>query len=530
MIPSLATYDFLSILTPILLVFVALGAMVLDALGSVAALWLNASVLKYRSKAIGVFTLVGLLVVLGVAWVAGLPPWLGSPVPSVGAFFDQVLPDGYTLFFNTLFLIAALAATILSLSHWDALRERGEYYVLLLLSVIGMSLMASAHDLLIFFVGLETMSISIYVLVGSERRNLRSNEAAIKYLLLGAFASALLLYGMALLYGMTGSIGYKDMALGIGDILVTGDATSKVVLMVGVSLLLAGLFFKVAAVPFHMWTPDVYEGAPTPVTGFMATGVKAAAFAALVRIFITAFAPVWSQETLLAVLFILAVLTMTLGNVTAIAQRDVKRMLAYSSIAHAGYVLVGVAALAASGVPLGGAGMSEIFFSGSSILFYLLAYTFMTLGAFGVLVALEREKQVAQTLDTLSGLSIRRPGLAALMGIFMFSLTGVPPFIGFAAKFYIIQSAVAMELYVLAVIMVVNSAISAYYYLRILVVMYMQPGERLTITDPTLPFGTYVVNVVMAAAVLVIGVFPETVMPLLGEIFDKGMFYFPFVK
>jgi NADH-quinone oxidoreductase subunit N len=221
---------------------------------------------------------------------------------------------------------------------------------------------------------------------------------------------------------------------------------------------------------------------------------------------------------------------MTLGNVTAIAQRDVKRMLAYSSIAHAGYLLVGVAALAASGVPLSGAGMSAIFSSGSSILFYLLAYTFMTLGAFGVLVALEREKGVAQTLETLSGLSTRRPGLAALMAIFMFSLTGVPPFIGFAAKFYIIQSALASGLYVLAVIMVMNSAISAYYYLRILVVMYMQPGERLTIVDPTVPFGTYVVNVVMAAAVLVIGVFPESVMPFLGEIFDKGMFYFPLVK
>jgi len=530
MIPSLAIYDFLSILTPILLAFAALGAMALDALGAVAARLLDASVLKYRPKVIGVFTLVSLLTILVVAWIVGLPPWLGASIPSSGAFFGQVLPDGYTLFFNTLFLIAALAATILSLSYWEASQERGEYYILVIVSAIGMSLMAAAHDLLIFFVGLETMSISIYVLVGSERRNVRSNEAAIKYLLLGAFASAVLLYGMALLYGMTGSIGYKDMALGVANILLTGDATSKLVLMVGISLLLVGLFFKVAAVPFHMWTPDVYEGAPTPITGFMATGVKAAAFAALVRIFITAFAPLWSQETLLAVLFILAVLTMTLGNVTAIAQRNVKRMLAYSSIAHAGYLLVGVAALAASGVPLSGAGMSTIFSSGSSILFYLLAYTFMTLGAFGVLVALEREKQVSQTLDTLSGLSTRRPGLAALMAIFMFSLTGVPPFIGFAAKFYIIQSAVATELYVLSVIMVVNSAISAYYYLRILVVMYMQPGDRLTITDPTLPVGTYVVNVVMAAAVLVIGIFPETVMPLIGEIFDKGMFYFPLTK
>jgi NADH-quinone oxidoreductase subunit N len=530
MIPSLATYDFLSILTPILLAFAALGAMVLDALGAVAARFVNASVLKYRAKGVGVFTLVSLIVILIAGWIVGLPPWFGSAVPSAGAFFGQVLPDGYTLFFNTLFFIAALAATILSLAYWDASMERGEYYILLLLAVIGMSLMASAHDLLIFFVGLETMSISIYVLVGSERKNIHSNEAAIKYLLLGAFASAILLYGMALLYGMTGSIGYKDMALGVQNILLTGDTTSKLVLMIGISLLLVGLFFKVAAVPFHMWTPDVYEGAPTPITGFMATGVKAAAFAALVRIFITAFAPLWSQETLLAVLFVLAVLTMTLGNVTAIAQRNVKRMLAYSSIAHAGYLLVGVAALAGSGVPLSGAGMSTIFSSGSSILFYLLAYTFMTLGAFGVLVALEREKQVAQTLDTLSGLSTRRPGLAALMAIFMFSLTGVPPFIGFAAKFYIIQSAVATELYVLSVIMVVNSAISAYYYLRILVVMYMQPGERLTITDPTLPIGTWVVNGVMAAAVLVIGVFPETVMPLIGQIFDKSMFYFPFVK
>jgi NADH:ubiquinone oxidoreductase subunit 2 (subunit N) len=193
MIPSLATYDFLSILTPILLAFTALGAMVLDAAGSVAAMFLNASVLKYRSKVIGVFTLICLLVILIVGWVVGLPPWLGSSIPSSGAFFGQVLPDGYTLFFNTLFFIAALAATILSLAYWDPSRERGEYYILLLLSVVGMSFMASAHDLLIFFVGLETMSISIYVLVGSERKNERSNEAAIKYLLLGPFASALLL-------------------------------------------------------------------------------------------------------------------------------------------------------------------------------------------------------------------------------------------------------------------------------------------------------------------------------------------------
>ncbi|MGE5843088.1 MAG: NADH-quinone oxidoreductase subunit N [Deltaproteobacteria bacterium] len=530
MIPSLATYDFLSILTPILLAFAALGAMALDALGAVAARFLDASVLKYRSKAVGVFTLFSLVVILIVGWAVGLPQSPGAGTASTGAFFGQVLPDAYTLFFNTLFFIAAIAAAILSLSYWDANRERGEYYILLLLAVIGMSLMASAHDLLIFFVGLETMSISVYVLVGSERKNVLSNEAAIKYLLLGAFASAVLLYGMALVYGMTGSIAYKDMALAVGNILVIGDSTSKLVLMVGISLLLVGLFFKVAAVPFHMWTPDVYEGAPTPITGFMATGVKAAAFAALVRIFITAFAPLWSQETLLAVLFILAALTMTLGNVTAIAQRNVKRMLAYSSIAHAGYLLVGLAALAASGVPLSGAGMSEAFSSGSGILFYLLAYTFMTLGAFGVLVALERETHVAQTLDTLSGLSTRRPGLAAMMAIFMFSLTGVPPFIGFAAKFYIIQSAVATELYVLSVIMVVNSAISAYYYLRILVVMYMQPGGRPIITDPSLPIGTCVVNGIMAAAVLVIGVFPETVMPLIAGIFDKSMFYFPFVK
>jgi NADH-quinone oxidoreductase subunit N len=294
------------------------------------------------------------------------------------------------------------------------------------------------------------------------------------------------------------------------------------------ALIIVGFGFKTASVPFHMWTPDVYQRAPTSITAYMATGIKAAAFGAFLRVFYTAFAPFlisWSE-----MLWIIAVATMTLGNITALVQDDVKRMLAYSSIAHAGYLLVGVAALVASGVPLDGAGLATIFSSGSSILFYLLAYTFMTLGAFGVLVALEREKQVAQTLDTLSGLSTRRPGLAALMAIFMFSLTGVPPFIGFAAKFYIIQSAVTTELYVLAVIMVVNSAISAYYYLRILVVMYMQPGKRLMITDPTLPFGTYVVNVTMAAAVLVIGIFPELVMPLLGEVFDKGMFYFPFTK
>ena len=469
----------------------------------VASLVIMVIIAFYRNHALTVvLTLTGLaLPGICIAMVLNLLPRRVTPL---------LIIDGYACFYLGLILLAGFAVAAMSYSYLE--KQDGhheEFYLLLILAVLGCAVLAAATHFVSFFLGIEILSVSLYALAAYLRHSDRSVEAGIKYLILAAVSSAFILFGMALVYAQTGSLAFSEIA---AHAATTGVSTLP--FLAGGIMIITGLGFKLAVVPFHLWTPDVYEGAPAPVTAFIATASKGAVFALLLRYF--TIVDIHAHRELVVVITVIAVASMFAGNLLALFQTNVKRVLAYSSISHLGYLLVTVLA---SG-PLARVAAA----------FYLTAYFITTLGAFGVLVALEREKQLPQTLDTLSGLSTRRPGLAALMAIFMFSLTGVPPFIGFAAKFYIIQSAVTTELYVLAVIMVVNSAISAYYYLRILVVMYMQPGERLTITDPTLPLGTYVVNVVMAAAVLIIGIFPETVMPLLGEVFDKGMFYFPLAK
>lgn len=544
--------------TPLLLSCLVLGGLLLE-----MSFWKN------QAKAIGRYTLGGLLVVLFGQWFLHLYRLKMLPAATANvagrlfpagiiAFGGQYYFDVFSQYFNYIFLVAAIAAVALSLLHFEGKEDhRGEYYLLLVIAVIGMCLMAASHHLLILFVGLETMSISVYVLVGMERRNLRSNEAAIKYLLMGAFASALLLYGMALIYGMTGELEYRGIAEAMLPLVpskqdfspsITSEfgrlklfvpriaLTSELIaLLFGVLLFLAGLFFKVAAVPFHMWTPDVYEGAPTPVTAFMSTAVKAAAFAALVRIIISAFGPLWGLAPIYAVLWILAVITMILGNFVAIAQRNLKRMLAYSSIAHAGYLLVGVTAMIAAGQYLepevvdGSAGLvglhNRLNIAASAILFYLLAYAFMNLAAFGVISVLGVLKPGAETLDDFAGLSRRRPGMAAVMALAMLALAGVPPLAGFAGKFYIFQAAVNCRLYWLAVIGVLNSVVSAYFYLRVLVVMYMEP-EKTTFPegrDSPLLAGANLVNALMALAVVGVGLFPNSVISLIVEVFKPGM-------
>ncbi len=372
------------------------------------------------------------------------------------AFQNMAVTDGYAHFFNLIFLSAAALSILVALGYLGRVGlQKGEYYTLLLFSTAGMMMMAAATDLILVFLGLETMSIALYVMAAFNRNQRASGEAGIKYFLMGSFASAFFLYGAALLYGATGSTNLSV----IGGVLGGGE---NPIAMVGLGLLLIGFAFKIAAVPFHWWTPDVYTGAPTAVTAFMSVGAKAAGFAALIRLLMVSFPPPSLSGDWQAAIAVLAVLTMTLGNIAALGQKDVKRMLAYSSIAHAGYILVGVAAGNAAGI--------------SAALFYLMAYAFMNIGAFAVVGALERKGAVGSNIKDYAGLASRNVWLAMGMAIFLLSLTGFPPLAGFWGKLYLFRAAVQSNLTWLAVIGVLNSGIAAYYYLNVIVQMYMKPA------------------------------------------------------
>jgi NADH-quinone oxidoreductase subunit N len=374
--------------------------------------------------------------------------------------------DSYALFFNLVFLLTAGLSLLTAMDYLTGKElQGGEYYALLLFSTSGMMVMASATDLLILFVGLEIMSIALYVLVGYNRRQIASVEAAIKYFVLGAFASAFLLYGVALTFGATGSTNLQEIGLWLNG---SGVALPRdPMAMIGLALMLVGFAFKVAAVPFQWWTPDVYHGAPTSVTAFMSVGAKVAGFAALLRLLFTAFSPNFTADWMI-ITAVLAALTMTMGNLAALTQKDVKRMLAYSSIAHAGYILVGVAAGSAAGI--------------QGVLFYAMAYAFTTVGAFAVAAAIEKRDAYSTHLEEYAGLARRMPWLATAMAIFMLSLTGIPPLVGFWGKFLLFRAAVESGMAWLAILGVINSAISAYYYLGVIVQMHMRlPQEE---TEP----------------------------------------------
>jgi NADH-quinone oxidoreductase subunit N len=410
-------------------------------------------------------------------------------VSGASVVFDPGNPmvrlDRFSSFAIALVGGGALLSVWLSVHYLIELRiNYGEYYALLLLATAGMMLMVSAVDLIPVFLGLEILSIPIYVLAGFDRRKLTSNESALKYFLIGSFASALLLYGMALLYGTTGSTDLDRIRAGF-------DAANPLA-VAGLGLVIVGFAFKVSAVPFHQWTPDVYEGAPTSVTAYMSVTVKAAAFATLLRFVAAAVSP--APERLADVLWVLAAATMIVGNVTALVQDNLKRMLAYSSIAHAGYVLVGFVAAGPDGH--------------AAVLFYLFAYLFMTLGAFGVMVALTDRGRDWDKIEDYAGLARRRPGLAALMTIFMLSLTGIPGTVGFIAKFGVILAAVKAGYLWLAIIAVLTSAVSVYYYLRLPVVMYMrEPGALAPRVQLDTSEGA--VLLICALAVLLFGIFPN---------------------
>jgi len=384
----------------------------------------------------------------------------GLEVDTGFGFGGLLTADSFGRFFYILFAVGTLITLLFT--HGFMLREKlepGEYSILLLLCTSGMMIMVSSSDLIMLFLGIELMSIPAYILAGYLRTDEKSLESAIKYFLLGAFSTGVLLYGVALLYGATGTTGYGGIARALAD---GGSGVFGGSLpYIGMALVIAGMGFKVASVPFHMWMPDVYEGAPTPITGYMSVGVKAAAFAAFFRLLsvaLPALTEIWTP-----VLWAMAVATMIGGNLGALAQLDVKRMLAYSSIAHAGYLLVG---LVAGGID-----------GGKAVTFYLLAYTFMNLGAFGVILLLEKAGESGGRLADFSRLGYRKPVLAATMSVFLFSLAGIPPLAGFWGKFYIFMAAIKGGFIWLAILGVLNSAVAVYYYLRVVVVMYMQPAE-----------------------------------------------------
>jgi NADH-quinone oxidoreductase subunit N len=417
-----------------------------------------------------------------------------------GEYYNgMVIVDPFSIFFNFLFLIIAGLALLSSREY--LVREgidHSEYFSLLLFATVGMCFMAGANELIMIFIGLEITSISTYVLAGFRRSDLKSNESALKYFLLGSFATAFLLYGIALLYGATHTTRLSQIA----SVLSGGHVDLRLVLA-GTALLLVGFGFKVATAPFHVWTPDVYEGAPIPVTAWMSVGPKAAGFAAFLRVFFVAL-PALHQKWFW-VLWVSAILTMTIGNTAAMLQSNIKRMLAYSSIAHAGYILVAFAAFSEEGI--------------SSILFYLLAYSLMNLGAFAVISAwsLSGERRVA--VNDFVGLGFRHPWLAAAFTVFLLGLSGIPLTAGFTGKFFMFRAAINSKLYWLTIIALLNSAASLYYYLRPTILMYMQePGDvKADATDDQatplrVSIATKFVIAFSLVAILYLGIFPSTVL------------------
>jgi NADH-quinone oxidoreductase subunit N len=419
------------------------------------------------------------------------------------AFSGSIAIDDFAVFFELAILFVAAVVVLMSLSYADEVRLPGaEYYSLILFAALGMMLMAAAGDLIIIFLGLETMSLAIYVLAGLKRTDPRSGEAAIKYFLLGAFSTGFLLYGIALIYGATGTIKLEP----IRTALTHGVGLDSPLLLLGIGMMLMGFGFKIAAVPFHMWTPDAYEGAPTPITAYMATGVKLAAFAGFLRVFplhLGAVSADWSW-----VLWVVAALTMTVGNVVALVQTNIKRMLAYSAIAHAGYLLVAMAAV----VPQAGAAM----------LYYLLGYVVANLGAFGVVTALERRGESNDLIQDYRGLAQREPALAAAMTIFLLSFAGVPPLVGFVGKFFIFSGALQGGLVGLVVIAVLNSVMGAYYYVYLIVAMYMQEGG-VTVASMTLRPGLIATITLAVIATVLIGIYPAPYMTAATTAFNSAL-------
>jgi NADH-quinone oxidoreductase subunit N len=459
-----------------------------------AAILVVLLVLSWRHEGASASRRVGWLSLAGLVLTAGALAWLIRIAPDEPGLGAMIAVDGFRFVATALILLVSAAAVLCSLGYLE--RERliaPEYYALLLLAVLGMMFMVNAQDLIVLFLGLETMSVAVYALAAYNRANTFSAEAGLKYFLIGAFASGFLLYGIALIYGAAGS---TNLIL-IGGQFSQGNLSLMAKL--GLGLIVIGFGFKVAAVPFHMWAPDVYDGAPTPVTGFMATAVKAAAFLALGRVLFTSFqasVPQWQP-----IIWGIAVASMVLGNLVALTQKSIKRMLAYSSIAHAGYLLSAVW----SGSPLGISGMT----------FYLLGYGVTSIAAFALLGALGRGGERDVTLADVAGLSEQRPWMAAAFAVCLLSLFGFPGTVGFIGKWYIISSIAATGHSLLAVLLVLTSLVSAGYYMPVIMAMYMQPARAPQVYWDTrlAPTARFAVSLALAA-VLVLGFWPTGLLGL----------------
>ncbi len=471
--------DFYTLLPNILLVAWACALLLVDLFIS-----------KRRKGITALVAAFGLAIVMGIV--------LAQAGREMTAFNGMITVDGFSVFLSVLFLATGLLSIAIAYGYLKRMGfERGEYYTLILFSISGMLLMAQASNLIVIFLGLELLSIPLYVLAAWARPRQESEEAGIKYFLLGAFATGFVVYGIAMIFGATGSTQLSEIVASV----TAGEAVTSL-LMVGAALLLVGFGFKVAAVPFHMWTPDVYQGAPTSVTGFMAVGAKTAGFAALLRIFVSAF-PSLSLD-LVPVLWGLAAVTMIGGNLIAIAQTDIKRLLAYSSIAHAGYILMAF-------VSFGNPNVAHD--SVASALFYLVAYAITSFGAWAMVIALEKAEGKGLEISDYAGLGRKYPALAAAMTIFMLSLTGIPPTLGLIGKLYLFRTVVEGGFIGLAIIGVLTSLISAYYYLRVVVVMYMREGDAQVTSDSWL----YITIGATALATVILSFVPAALFKLASD-------------
>jgi NADH-quinone oxidoreductase subunit N len=450
----------------------------------------------------------GAISLLGIAFSAILLGLMYGDASSASAWNGMIITDGLRLSFSFVFLFVT-ALTILISSVWIDREDVpvGEYHTLLMFATVGMMFMASGNDLVVIFLGLETLSIATYVMAGLRKNDLRSNEASMKYFILGSFATGFLLYGMALIYGATGTTNITAIALKVGD------PNFPALLLIGGAMLIIGFGFKIATVPFHVWTPDVYEGAPSPITAFMATGPKAAGFASFMRVFVIGFpliagaqAAGYLHETWITALAIMGMLTMTVGNIAAIVQNNVKRMLAYSSIAHAGYALVGFI----------GAGMADTIIKRNeaiaSVAFYMLTYAVTNLGAFAIITLLAQKNDRRTEFEDYNGIGFKSPILAFSLSLFMLSLLGLPLTAGFMGKVLVFRPALeagSTLLVALVIVAVINTAISAYYYLRLIVVMFFR--ERTTEWfEPKIPAAIAVVLVITVLGVFYFGIFSES--------------------
>src|SRR5437667_2671163 len=482
--------DYSMSLPVILLTLFALGILLMDLIIPAEWKWFNA-----------VTAFIGVMFSAAAVYVRIQRPLDAAGLPAQTAFMNAMLLDHFAVYFWYLFLGGAAIAILMSVRYLEIEHEHhGEFYALILFSVVGMMCMAAGIDIVLIFIGLELMAISTYVLVGFLRSDRRSNEAALKYLLLGAFSSGIFAYGLSLFYGLTGSTNLVVIQNRRAREMAAHQNHANPIAVIALLTTATGLFFKIAAVPFHQWAPDAYEGAPTSMTGFMSVAVKAAAWAMLLRILVWGLSPL--RTVYVPLLVFISIATMTGANLAALTQTNLKRLLAYSSIAHVGYMLLGLIALASVDYP------SPAFFDGfKGILLYLLVYTFMNLGAFAVIASLRQRNVIGDELDDIAGLYFRAPTEAVLMLIFLLSLAGIPPLAGFYGKYFIFLSLIESKHYVLASLAVLYAVFGLYYYMKIANAMFMR--EALDKTRLPISLGMRTALGITAFATLVIGIYPE---------------------